>query len=165
MLQNVIIFHCDSRLLIKHDSIILKQHNKAPWYHASEFLAAYLPSCPMLTLPTRTWVLLGRSLADGSPAQAHYHGVQSWKTQLGMPVSPTLQARKCHAQSLLVISVISVGSSWRASARKFQWTAMSRNHWQHDCIEPKVKGISFLGENKRCNHLERQWKFLILNDF
>lgn len=32
-------------------------------------------------------------------------------------------------------------------------------------FEPKVKGTSFLDENKRCNHLERQWKFLILNDF
>lgn len=106
---------------------------------------------------------MGRSLADGSPAQAHCHGVQSWETQLGMPVSPILQARKCHAQSLLVISVKLAAPE--ESARKLQWAAMGRNHWQRDCIEPKVKGSSFLGENKRCNHLERQGKFLILNDF
>jgi len=54
----------------------------------------------------RTTVPMGRSLVDGSPAQGHCHGVQSWETQLGMPVSPILQARKCHAQSLLVISVM-----------------------------------------------------------
>lgn len=111
-----------------------------------------------------TTVPMGRSLADGSPAQAHCHGVQSWETQLGMPVSPILQARKCHAQSLLVISVMLAApeESLQESSSGQPWVEIN---WQSTGIEPKVKGTSFLGENKRCNHLERQGKFLILNDF
>lgn len=51
ILQNVNIFHCDIQLLIKHNTIILRQSNNTPQYLAPEFLAAHLLSHPMLLCP------------------------------------------------------------------------------------------------------------------